>query len=83
MCYRSSHTLIISASERSRIAYTTASMQLQDQHIDEFISIYQKCYGVVLERAEAMDKSLKLCRLIELVSVEQDNENEYGNSKNR
>jgi hypothetical protein len=58
-------------------------MQLQDQHIDEFISMYERHYGVVLERVEAIDKGLKLCRLIELVSVEQDNENEYGNSKNR
>jgi hypothetical protein len=58
-------------------------MQLQDRHIDEFITMYQKRYGVVLERAEAMEKGLKLCRLIELVSVEPSNENEYGFSQDR
>jgi len=37
---------------------------------------------VVLERAEAMDKGLKLCRLVEIVSVDPNNETEYGTSKN-
>ena len=52
-------------------------MQLQDHHIDEFITMYQKHYGVVLERAEALEKGLKLCRLVELVSLEGKDENEY------
>jgi hypothetical protein len=56
-------------------------MQLQDQHIDEFISMYEKHYGVVLGRAEAMDKGLKLCRLVEIVSVEPNNANEYGRTE--
>lgn len=57
-------------------------MQLQDRHMDEFITMYQNRYGVVLERAEAMEKGLKLCRLIELVSVEPSNENEYEDQQN-
>jgi len=56
-------------------------MQLQDRHIDEFITMYQKHYGVVLPRAEAMDRGLKLCRLVEIVSVEPNNENEYERTR--
>lgn len=56
-------------------------MQLADRHIDEFIALYQKHYGVVLERAVALEKGLQLCRFVELVAFEPKNENEYGKVK--
>ncbi len=46
------------------------NMQLQDRHIDEFISLYEKHFGVVLERPIALEKGLKLCRLVELAVFE-------------
>ena len=42
-------------------------MELQDHHINKFITLYEKHYGVVLERTEALKKGLELCRFIELV----------------
>ena len=56
-------------------------MQLQDRHIDEFIALYKKHYGVVLERSVALEKGLKLCRFVELVVFEPKNVNEYGKTK--
>ena len=56
-------------------------MQLADRHIDEFIELYQKHYGVVLERAVALEKGLQLCRLVELVAFKPKNVNEYGKVK--
>lgn len=53
-------------------------MKLQDRHIDEFIELYQKHYGVRLERSEALEKGLQLCRFVELVVMEPKNENDYG-----
>jgi hypothetical protein len=58
-------------------------MKLSDQHINEFIALYQKHYGVVLDRAVALEKGLQLCRFVELVVFEPKNENEYGRVKNR
>jgi hypothetical protein len=53
-------------------------MTLSDQHLDEFIALYQKHYGVVLERNLALSKGLKLCALVRLVEKGESNENEYG-----
>ena len=58
-------------------------MQLQDRHIDEFIELYRKHYGIRLERAIALEKGLQLCRFVELVSVEPKNETEYERDKTR
>jgi hypothetical protein len=58
-------------------------MQLSDRHIDEFIVLYQKHYGVVLERAVALEKGLQLCRFVELVVFEPENGNEYDRNKTR
>ena len=56
-------------------------MQLQDRHIYDFIALYQKHYGVALDRAEALEKGLRLCRLVELVAFKPKTENEYGRTK--
>lgn len=53
-------------------------MKLTDQHIDEFIALYHKHYGVVLDRDSALQKGIQLCRFIELVLFEPKRENEYG-----
>lgn len=45
-------------------------MTLSDQHIDEFIALYEKHYGVVLERDVAMAKGIQLCRFVEIVAFE-------------
>ncbi|MDC1205480.1 hypothetical protein N8083_01375 [Candidatus Pacebacteria bacterium] len=55
-------------------------MELLDQHVDEFIVLYQKHYGVVLERDEAIKKGRQLIRLVELVECEV-NTNEYEGRK--
>ncbi|MFT5849313.1 MAG: hypothetical protein ACI9H6_000118 [Patiriisocius sp.] len=59
-------------------------MKLQDRHIDEFITLYAKHYGVVLERDTALEKGMELCRFIRIVSMsgEDKNINEYENVKN-
>ena len=49
-------------------------MDLQDQHINGLIILYEKHYGVVLEREVAMKKGLELCRLVEVASRSPDNE---------
>lgn len=58
-------------------------MKLTDQHIDEFIALYQKRYGVVLDRAVALEKGIQLCRFVELVMFDANNGNEYGRIENR
>lgn len=52
-------------------------MRIADQHIDEFIALYQDRYGVTLSRDKALEKGLRLCRLVELVSLDNQNGNEY------
>ena len=47
-------------------------MQLSDQHIDEFIKLYEKHYGVVLDRAEAEEKGMELCNFIRIVSFDKE-----------
>ena len=58
-------------------------MTLSDQHIDEFISLYEKHYGVVLERDVAIEKGMQLCRFIEIVAFEPKDKNEYGRVQTR
>lgn len=53
-------------------------MTLSDHHLDEFIALYQKHYGVVLERNLALSKGLGLCGLVRIVEKEDSKENEYG-----
>lgn len=43
-------------------------MQILDQHLDEFIQLYEKHYGVVLDREEAEKKGMELCNLVRIVS---------------
>ena len=58
-------------------------MTLSDQHIDEFISLYEKHHGVVLERDIAIEKGMQLCRFIEIVAFEAKDENKYGRVQTR
>lgn len=55
-------------------------MELLNHHVDEFIALYLKHYGVVLEREEAIRKGMQLIRFVEMVDFESGdvNENEYG-----
>ncbi len=57
-------------------------MQLPEKQIDEFIALYEKHYGVVLDRKAALEKGLKLCRFIEIVVLEPKGEKEYGRQEN-
>lgn len=43
-------------------------MQLADADILEFQMLYKKHYGVDISTAEALEKGLRLIRLIEIVS---------------
>jgi len=42
-------------------------MKLSDQQINDFIELYKKKYGVVLNFQEAMEKATRFVRLIEIV----------------
>lgn len=53
-------------------------MELLDHQIDEFIALYKKHHGVVLERPEALEKGIKLCRFVKLVTHKNVNEYDYG-----
>ncbi len=46
-------------------------MQLSEQHVEAFIELYKKHYGVVLDREVAVEKGIQLCRLVELVDFSQ------------
>lgn len=63
---------------KPQIQILCISMQLADQHLDEFIALYQNRYGETLDRDKALEKGLHLCRLVELVSLDSKNENAYG-----
>lgn len=43
-------------------------MQLADEHIEEFRTLYRKHFGKDISKEEALEKGLRLVRLIELVS---------------
>lgn len=51
-------------------------MKLADHHIDEFIVLYKKHYGVVLDRATATEKGLELCQFIKSIDFEPINQKE-------
>jgi hypothetical protein len=42
-------------------------MQLADEHIKEFQVLYKKHYGVEISTAEALEKGIRLIRLMEIV----------------
>lgn len=54
-------------------------MQMSEHHLTEFISLYEKHFGIVLDRQTALEKGLQLCRFIEIVVHESPEEVEYGN----
>lgn len=43
-------------------------MQLTDEHIAEFQMLYRKHFGKDISKDEALEKGLRLIRLMELVS---------------
>ena len=43
-------------------------MQLTDEHIAEFQSLYRKHFGTDIGKDEALEKALRLIRLVEVVS---------------
>lgn len=55
-------------------------MELPAQHLDKFIALYERDFGVVLDRQTALEKGLKLCRLVELVVFDNEDE-KYGRNK--
>lgn len=55
---------------------------LPDRHLDVFIELYQKRFGIALERAVALEKGLQLCRFVEKVVMHQKSENLYGRARN-
>lgn len=42
-------------------------MTISDEHLDQFIELYQKHYGETLDRDVAYEKAFRLLRLIEIV----------------
>lgn len=55
---------------------------LPDRHLDVFIELYQKRFGIALDRAVALEKGLQLCRFVEKVVMHQKSENLYGRTRN-
>lgn len=55
-------------------------MRLSDQHITDFIAMYQRHYSVQLGRDEALAMATRLCRFVHIVSTE--NEHGYENNQN-
>ena len=43
-------------------------MAISDEHIAEFQTLYHEHFGVELTKAQALEKGLRLIRLIEAVS---------------
>jgi len=43
-------------------------MVIADEHIAEFQKLYQEHFGVELTKAQALEKGLRLIRLVETVS---------------
>ncbi len=43
-------------------------MVLADEHIDEFQTLYKEHFGVELTKAQALEKGLRVIRLVEAVS---------------
>ena len=43
-------------------------MHLADEHIAEFQMLYRKHFGIDISKAEALEKGLRLIRLMEIVS---------------
>ena len=42
-------------------------MNFSDQHLEEFIAMYQKRFGVVLTKQEALEKAIRLVRFMKSV----------------
>lgn len=42
-------------------------MQISEQKLDEFISLYQKEFGIILDKKIAYDKALRLLGLIKII----------------
>ena len=42
-------------------------MQLADEHIAEFQMLYKKHFGIEITKEQALEKGLRLIRLIEIV----------------
>ncbi len=42
-------------------------MKINDEHMQEFIRLYEEKYGVTLEYQEAYEKAMKLIRFVEIV----------------
>ena len=49
-------------------------MQLSDQHINTFIALYEKHFGVVLDREMALKKGIELCNFVRMVSFSSQEE---------
>lgn len=51
-------------------------MQISEHKLDDFIELYQENYGVRLSRKMALERGLRLVRLVELTYSSNQNENE-------
>lgn len=47
--------------------YQIVLAKISNEHLDQFIELYQKHYGETLERDVAYEKASKLLRLVEIV----------------
>ena len=55
-------------------------MVISDEHIADFQKLYKEHFGVELTKAQALEKGLRLIRLVEVVSrgvAEEQKENNY------
>jgi len=56
-------------------------MQLKDKHVDDFISLYEKHFGMVLDRETAEGKGMELCNFIRIVSNQTGSTSDHYHQK--
>ena len=59
-------------------------MQIPEVKLDEFVTLYQNRYGIILQRGEALEKATKFLNFMRVVVgplTEHENENVYEKRK--
>ena len=57
-------------------------MQLTDEHIAEFQMLYKKHFGAEISKEQALEKGLRLIRLMEITAKHEDSLKNTDNNKN-
>ncbi len=55
-------------------------MKISDKHINDFITLYEKHFGVILTPEEALKKGLEFCAFVKIVMFDGETEHEKQTS---